>query len=64
MAVDPSIGTEELARQEIERLRQELGEPGMTAGEFAPLLPEHLRRPYWRMKLDQWFHEQGLDEEE
>jgi hypothetical protein len=50
--------------EEIERLRSEHGRPGMTAGEFAELLPEHLRRPYWRMKLDEWFRAQGLDPDE
>jgi hypothetical protein len=28
----------------------------MTAGEFAPHLPEELRQPYWRRKLDEFFY--------
>lgn len=47
---------------EIERLREELVKPGMTAGEFAALLPEHLRQPYWRTKIDELFRgQQGMD---
>lgn len=45
----------------IECLRREHGKPGMTAGEFEPFLPEHLRQPYWRQKIEQFFREQGLD---
>jgi hypothetical protein len=56
--------SDEDALVEIERLREELGKPGMTAGEFAPLLPEHLRGPYWRMKIEEWFEQQGLDPDE
>ena len=47
--------------EEIERLRAEHERPGMTAREFAELLPEHLRQPYWRTKTEQWCREQGLD---
>lgn len=47
--------------EEIEQLRNKHARPGMTAGEFAELLPEHLRRPYWRMKIDEWFRTQGYD---
>jgi hypothetical protein len=49
---------------EIERLRRELGRPGMTAGEFAELLPEHLRQPYWHTKIEQWLRDQGIDPDE
>jgi hypothetical protein len=48
-------------QDEIDRLRTELGRPGMTAGEFAELLPEHLRQPYWRTKIEQLCQEQGID---
>lgn len=55
-------GTLAGALVEIERLREELGKPLMTAGEFAELLPEHLRQTYWRTKIDEWFRgQQGMD---
>lgn len=38
---------------EIEEHRQRLVTPGMTAGEFAALLPPHLRQPYWAVKLEE-----------
>jgi hypothetical protein len=41
----------------ISAARARLGEQitGMTAGEFAPHLPEELRRAYWRRKLTEFF---------
>lgn len=38
---------------DIERYRREHITPGMTAGEFAQLLPEHLRSTYWHQKIEQ-----------
>lgn len=40
---------------EIQQYRERLATPEMTAGEFNDLLPEHLRVPYWEMKLDELF---------
>lgn len=45
----------------IECHRREYGTPGMTAMEFAPHLPEHLRQPYWRQKIDEYVTREGLD---
>lgn len=39
----------------IECHRRRYATPGMTAGEFAECLPEHLRQEYWRQKLDEYF---------
>jgi hypothetical protein len=39
---------------EIDKYRHHIT-PGMTPGDFAQLLPEHLRRPYWEAWLDEWF---------
>lgn len=50
--------------EEIAALRRVHGKPGMTAGEFAEYLPGHLRPLYWRTKLDQYFREQGIDQDE
>ena len=47
----PEPTPEELA--EIEHYRRLYVTPNMPAGEFAELLPEHLRRPYWALKLDE-----------
>lgn len=44
---------------DIERYRRELVTPGMTAGEFAMLLPERLRPTYWRQKIEQLCREHG-----
>ena len=41
--------------EELDEARERLGRPGMTAGELAPLLPEHLRSLYWRRKVDEFF---------
>jgi hypothetical protein len=41
--------------EELEAAKEQLGRPGMTAGEMATLLPEHLRSLYWRQKLDEYF---------
>jgi hypothetical protein len=41
--------------------RRRYGRPGMTAGEFEPYLPEHLKQPYWRTKIDEWCRAEGLD---
>jgi hypothetical protein len=46
---------------EIEGYRARLVTPGMTAGEFAALLPEHLRGPYWNVKIGELARQQGLD---
>lgn len=46
----------------IECHRACYGRPGMTAGEFAPYLPEHLRQPYWKQKIRELFiRERGVD---
>lgn len=55
---------EDATLAEIERLRVKHVRPGMTAGEFAELLPEHLRQPYWRTRIERWYREQGLDPDE
>jgi hypothetical protein len=47
--------------EEIEELRRQLVRPGMTAGEFAELLPERLRGPYWRTKLAELCRMEGID---
>lgn len=48
----------------IECHRAKYATPGMTAGEFAPLLPEHLRHEYWITKLTQYFEAQEeIDEQ-
>ena len=47
--------------EELDEARARLGKPGMTAGELAPLLPEHLRSLYWRRKLDAYFDAQEAD---
>jgi hypothetical protein len=47
--------------EEIEVYRQRHGAPGMTAGEFEPFLPEHLKRPYWRTKIREFFEAEGID---
>lgn len=46
---------------EIERLRKSHATPGMTAGEFAELLPEHLRQPYWHSKIAEYVAAEGID---
>lgn len=50
--------------EEIEEYRRRYGKPGMTAGEFEPFLPDHLKQPYWRQKIDEYFRAQGLDPDE
>jgi hypothetical protein len=47
--------------EEIEELRRQLARPGMTAGEFAELLPERLRGPYWHMKIGELCRAEGID---
>lgn len=49
------------AADEIESYRRRFGRPGMTAGEFVEFLPEHLRQPYWRQKITEYFRAEGLD---
>ena len=34
--------------------RDRYATPGMTAGEFARLLPDHLKAPYWERKLSEY----------
>lgn len=46
---------------EIESYRKRLIRPGMTAGEFAALLPEHLRQPYWRSKIAEVAFREDID---
>jgi hypothetical protein len=29
-------------------------QPGITVGEAAPLLPEHLRQPFWERAVDRY----------
>lgn len=48
----------------IERARQRLVTSGMTAGEFAALLPEHLRQPYWSMKIAEVCRAEGVNPDE
>jgi len=43
---------------EIAEHRERLGRPGMTAAQFAELLPPHLRGRYWATKLDDYFDAQ------
>ena len=47
--------------EEIEAYRQRYGKPGMTASEFERYLPEHLKQPYWRMKIEEFFRSEGID---
>lgn len=50
--------------EQIEDHRRRLATPGMTAGQFAELLPERLRQPYWRSRIDEYFATQeDLDDE-
>ncbi len=49
---------------EIEEHRSRLATPGMTAGEFAALLPEHLRQPYWHMKIAEVCRAGGVNPDE
>lgn len=47
-------------RAEIEEYRQRFGKPGMTAAEFEPYLPDHLKTPYWRTKILEFFESEGI----
>lgn len=54
---------DELARAIAEVKRQQ-GRSMMRADEMAPLLPEHLRQPFWERAIDRYFREQLGDEYE
>lgn len=55
----PRETTDELA--EIADYRRRFAEPGMLAGEFAELLPQRLRQPYWESKIRELVEREGLD---
>jgi hypothetical protein len=50
MPISPHI------EQELEThlVRLRAAQPGITAGEAAPLLPEHLRQPFWARAVDRY----------
>lgn len=48
----------------IAEVKQQRGVDTMRADELAPLLPEHLRQPFWELMLDRYFREQLGDEYE
>jgi hypothetical protein len=47
---------------EIEEYRRKYVTPGMTAGQFSQLLPEHLQRPYWAQKIEELLDSDTPDE--
>lgn len=50
MPLSPHI--EQELETHLARLRAD--QPGITAGEAAPLLPEHLRQPFWERAVDRY----------
>ena len=52
MPLDPHV--EEDLENHLRPLRA--AHPGITAGEAAPLLPEHLRQPFWERAVDRYIN--------
>ncbi|QKW15460.1 hypothetical protein [Verrucosispora sp. NA02020] len=50
MTIAPHV--EQELETHLARLRA--AQPGITAGEAAPLLPEHLRQPFWERAVGRY----------
>lgn len=44
----------------IECHRRRYSKPGMTAAEFEPFLPDHLKGAYWHQKITEYMEREGL----